>query len=86
MPGGCKRCGGTGRVVYQHGPLGTDRHAKYSEVEWGPKTEKDCPVCLATGWGKPERKQRPERGSIVLHAPERALQAALDNLREGEPT
>ena len=73
-------------MVYQHGPPGTDRHAKYSEIKWGPKTEKECPVCLATGWSKPERKHQPERGSIVLHAPERALQTALDNLKEGEPT
>jgi len=48
----CKRCGGKGSVTYQYGKAGTDRHAPYSEVEWGEATVKPCPVCLGTGFGK----------------------------------
>ena len=80
----CLWCGGTGRVVYQYGPPGTDRHAKYADIEWGPRVERDCPVCLSTGWAKVPRKQRPERGALMLHAPDQALQRALDQLKENQ--
>ena len=79
----CRRCEGTGIVIYQHGKPGTDRHAPYSEVEWGPKVEKECPVCLGTGYGKRARKQRPERGMVALHADEETLQRAIESLPLG---
>jgi hypothetical protein len=76
----CKRCGGIGKVVYQYGQPGTDRHAKYIDVEWGPKVERECPVCIGTGYAKRERRIRPERGSVYLHASEEALQEAIGAL------
>ncbi|GAF97297.1 unnamed protein product, partial [marine sediment metagenome] len=57
---------------------------KYIDVEWGPKVEKECPVCLGTGYGKRARKQRPERGSLVIHGTEQSLQIAIDALPEVE--
>jgi hypothetical protein len=76
----CQRCGGTGLVEYQFGKPGTDRHAKYIDVEWGPKVERECPVCISTGTAKQPRKERPERGLVALHASEEALQQAMKGL------
>ena len=61
----CKRCVGTGSVSYQYGKAGTDRHAPYSEVEWGPVTVRDCPVCLGTGFGKVSRYADTTTGMII---------------------
>lgn len=71
-------------MVYQFGPPGTDRHAKYIDIEWGPKKERECKVCIGTGTAKQPRRERLERGLIVLHASDDQTTRALEALPHGK--
>ena len=68
----CKRCGGTGRVLYRYGVPGQDMHTPYRNIVWQDDGRwRDCPVCLGLGVANPPRVPREPEGMIAFHCDKR---------------
>ena len=79
----CTRCYGKGQVLVRYGVPGQDPHTPYSEIVWQDEGYwRECRVCIGTGYPAPPRKQRPERGMLALHASDKLLTRALNQLPE----
>ena len=78
-------------MTYQYGPAGTDRHAPYAEIEWGPKVERECKVCMGFGTGRASKYADTTTGMLIefdeFGAPHRTpLKGKQDEPREHEGT
>ena len=54
----CSNCYGKGTVEYRYGKPGTDRHAKYVDVEWGEPSFRECKPCGGTGRRRARKVER----------------------------